>query len=93
MKMHFRLKYGHAEKFPPIGVSARRNVFAQISAYKNVLINVIGYFSAIFHSSGLLGEYVVWRRAREKVEDSQFSKDAKQGSIRLYSTSLPSKAR
>jgi hypothetical protein len=79
-------------KIFPIGVSARRNVFAEVSAYKNVSINVIGYFSAIFHSSGLLGEYAVWQRAREKVEDSQFSKDAKQGSTEPYSTSLPTKA-
>jgi hypothetical protein len=47
-KMQIPFKYGLAEKFSPIDISARRNIFAQISAYKNVLINVIGYFGIIF---------------------------------------------
>jgi hypothetical protein len=47
-KMQIPFKYGLAEKFSPIDISARRNIFAQISAYKKVLINVIGYFGIIF---------------------------------------------
>jgi hypothetical protein len=33
------------------------------------------------------------QEARQKVEESQFSKDKKQDSTRQYSTSLPSKTR
>ena len=60
--------------------SSRRNVFAEVSAYKNMLINVIGHFSTLLSFlAGYLGEYAVWRRARINVEGFQFSKDAKQG--------------
>jgi hypothetical protein len=49
MKMQIHLKYGLAEKFASVGVSAGRNVFPAGSADKNLSINLISnFFGSLF---------------------------------------------
>jgi len=49
MKMQIQLKYGLAEKFASVGVSAGRNVFPTGSADKKLSINLISsFFGSLF---------------------------------------------
>ena len=67
------------------------NVFAEVSEYRNVLINVINCFR------GITGSLPASRRGHmcpgaDYQPSTETSKDAKQGSTKPYSTYSPSNA-
>ncbi len=63
MEMQIQLKYGLAEKFSPIGVSACRKVFPGTVAYKKLCINLISnrFADHVLAGRGL----VVWNGGKE----------------------------